>query len=83
MGWLLVRGDRGMAAIVGAIPRSATNSSRVSLSTVTSCIEPLCGPADEDCIGFLRRQTRASSLESLCRSVAAFAFAFAPLIDAA
>ena len=82
VGLLLVSDDRGLAAFVGALPGSELDSFRSHVNIVTG-VEPSSGPADENDMGFLRCQTCANRLASICRSAAGIAVAFAGQVNAA
>ena len=83
VGRLLVSDDRGLAAFVGALPGSEVGSFRSHVNIVTGDVEPSSGPADENHMGFLRCQTCANRLASICRSAAGVAVAFAGQVNAA
>ena len=83
VGRLLVPDDRGLAAFVRALPGSEGGSFRSHVNIVTGDVEPSSGPADENHMGFLRCQTCANRLASICRSAAGVAVAFAGQVNAA
>jgi len=83
VGWLLVSDDRGLAAFVGALPGSEVGSFRSHVNIVTGDFETSSGPADENHMGFLRCQTCANRLASICRSGDGIAVPFAGQVNAA
>ena len=83
VGRLLVSDDRGLAAFVGTLPGREVGSFRSHVNIVTGDVEPSSGPADENHMGFLRCQTCANRLASICRSAAGVAVAFAGQVNAA
>ena len=83
VGRLLVSDDRSLAAFVGALPGSEVGSFRSHVNIVTRDVEPSSGPADENHMGFLRCQTCANRLASICRSGDGIAVPFAGQVNAA